>query len=815
MAVPPGDIDGGFEPNPAYLDKTGKGNPHPKGLPPGEPIALPVSSPAPPGYAPGGIHSGDGGQQYMIYYPIPQQTGRGGSGPVMGPDGQIIRSAGSINPRNPNPAPDPSRYTYDQAGYEQALQMMAAGQNEGHRQQFSPQSPEDEARANQAVADWQNSIKGGWNSGPQQSASSGTLLQKRMRTGEYIYQDEQGNFVPESDIGGRQVVNTQGEIVRQGTTGAASANAASSGTSYQTMQQMADAGQFTRGTGSSGGTGGTGGSSSGSSGSGGTSGGSGGSGSGYANLQDALADGVTNFAGSSGTPQNDAAAALIADLQRAQEQANLANEQRYEDIKAGYGDLYERTQGQINDLSARDQEIVSGYGDRFDTLMNTANQLSQEDRSLIDAYSAREQQLMGLIGQYGEGARDDIMRKYAGERSRSDQDMINRGLGNTTVREAVQRGLTEDEERANRRLDEQLSDREFRYGSQISADTLGAAERVSERDNQRFLGYGSQWSQDYLNAQEREATRYGDRMLQASDIGKGMLDFMERRTDAGPDIAGNAALLQALGAGGYNFPGSPVETVPLPGETNVPGGGSGGGSGSGGTGGSGGSGGGTGGGTGGGSGTTQGTQTTTPANQPNWNDPNPGQGTYAPISPPIEGLPAHNTALPPGEQWAAMQPDDYESTPESHQQMVDFYNGGGQITAGPALGPYGPYPGQQPMPGTDPSPAQQQQPTDMVAGPAPGPVQGNSPLPPAQTVSPYGGGQFSTQPAQGQSPQQQQQQPQFNTHGSAVPAGMTTTQPGQPATGGGLISKANIDLLNKKSGRNYQHSTTYGPGIQH
>ena len=156
--------------------------------------------------------------------------------------------------------------------------------------------------------------------------------------------------------------------------------------------------------------------------------------------------------------------------------SNAANEQRYASILAGYGDIYNRAMGTVAGISGQD--------------------------------------------------RADLLRQYQQASARGDQDLINRGLSNTTVRSNVQRGFEEDLAAGNRRLSD------ARMREMIGLDT---------------------------------------------SLSKNALDFAERRSDVGPDMGQLAQLGQGLGQAGYNeqsyalpqtgggYGGQPL--VPVPQET--------------------------------------------------------------------------------------------------------------------------------------------------------------------------------------------------------------------------------------------------------
>ena len=110
--------------------------------------------------------------------------------------------------------------------------------------------------------------------------------------------------------------------------------------------------------------------------------------------------------------------------------ANAANESRYQSILQGYGDVYNRAMGTVAGISGQD--------------------------------------------------RADLLRQYQRASAQGDQDLINRGLSNTTVRSAVQRGFEEDLAAGNRRLSDARMREMIGLDTSLSGNTLNFAERRSD-----------------------------------------------------------------------------------------------------------------------------------------------------------------------------------------------------------------------------------------------------------------------------------------------------------------------------------------------
>jgi hypothetical protein len=131
---------------------------------------------------------------------------------------------------------------------------------------------------------------------------------------------------------------------------------------------------------------------------------------------------------------------LYNEYQAAQDAAAKANKGREKEVRSGYTDMHGR--------------IVGGYGD----IRNRA---------------------MGYIDKLGGTQRQDIGDRYTQLRGEGEQDMISRGLSNSTVRGSMLQGLASREGRENLELEESLNRQRLDYDTQLSSAGLGADERIS------------------------------------------------------------------------------------------------------------------------------------------------------------------------------------------------------------------------------------------------------------------------------------------------------------------------------------------------
>jgi hypothetical protein len=126
--------------------------------------------------------------------------------------------------------------------------------------------------------------------------------------------------------------------------------------------------------------------------------------------------------------------------------------------------------------------LVGQLAGSYQNAIDSAN-MANENRFAtgLELLLKRAEQAGSSIQNLNYEGMNDIGRNFTQQRARADQDLINRGLGNTTVREGIFRGYTSDESAArNRFADDQVRkniDENFRQ-QQGMVDWLGARNDV-------------------------------------------------------------------------------------------------------------------------------------------------------------------------------------------------------------------------------------------------------------------------------------------------------------------------------------------------
>lgn len=252
------------------------------------------------------------------------------------------------------------------------------------------------------------------------------------------------------------------------------------------------------------------------------------------------------------------------------------------------GGVGQQFQGVANQFNQQADQIQQGFDQRAADLGGQFQ--SNLMNNYLPAYQQRTQDITSFLGGLGDQQRSDLADVYSQRRAQADQDMVNRGLGNTTVRNSVHGGLLEQEQDDRRRLEDQLTREKMGYMSALTGEELGAMRDVygavpqflsgltgeSLATRQALAGQRAQYG--LLNPQFSERAlgmrgdlgqlplAYRERVAGiAGDLSSQPLGVIERRTDTSPTLSDVANLAMSYGqgsAGGWALPqfGSPTQS---------------------------------------------------------------------------------------------------------------------------------------------------------------------------------------------------------------------------------------------------------------
>jgi hypothetical protein len=162
-----------------------------------------------------------------------------------------------------------------------------------------------------------------------------------------------------------------------------------------------------------------------------------------------------------------------------------AQRSAYDALGAGYADLG-------NQLGRQQYQVAQAYDTNLGDLRAASNRLTQ-------GYDALTNQVLGGIQGIGQSRARDIDAAATARSAQLAQQMINSGLGNSTVQAAFQRGIMLDRERAQNALAEQIAGLRAGYQSQLGQANLNQQQaQIMAQNQQANLGLGYQ-AQAFLN----------------------------------------------------------------------------------------------------------------------------------------------------------------------------------------------------------------------------------------------------------------------------------------------------------------------------
>jgi hypothetical protein len=264
-------------------------------------------------------------------------------------------------------------------------------------------------------------------------------------------------------------------------------------------------------------------------------------------------------------PANNAAAngalsGAASSFQNAQNQANQANANLANQINAGYNTLGQQQANGFGGLSGLFGQQQNQFGQTTGNALNgwgqLLNNITQGYGNIGQGYQNVENQVMNNLSLLGSSQAQDINQAYQQQAANAQQDLANRGLGNTTINQSTTRGIDLDRQRAlmanaqgvQQQINQALMNTAY-PALQQQNNAIGSETGVAAQG----LGQQYQGAQDMANLQNN-ALQFGQNAINAQTaLGQGQLGFMNSINQTGPDMNMLAALAQALGSSGYGY----------------------------------------------------------------------------------------------------------------------------------------------------------------------------------------------------------------------------------------------------------------------
>lgn len=157
------------------------------------------------------------------------------------------------------------------------------------------------------------------------------------------------------------------------------------------------------------------------------------------------------------------------------------NQAQYQNILSGYQQV-------ANNQNAAQNQVQAGYGNLNSQVQGTLGNALQWQlggaQNIQTGYNNLNTQVQNQIANIGQSQSEQIANEYQQQSGQLAQQMINSGLGNTTVQGSMQGGLLTGETQAQTALANQLAQLQAGYTSQIG----GSALNYLQQENAQNVG---------------------------------------------------------------------------------------------------------------------------------------------------------------------------------------------------------------------------------------------------------------------------------------------------------------------------------------
>jgi hypothetical protein len=258
------------------------------------------------------------------------------------------------------------------------------------------------------------------------------------------------------------------------------------------------------------------------------------------------------------------------EFQAAQDAANKANEARYQQGLSTLTGLSNSQDQVLGGLGGLYGQMVNQYGQGAGNVVgglnNAFSEWASNSANVGRGYDNLNSDLQNRIAQLGQTQTTDINAAAQQLAAKQNQDLVNRGLGNTTVRSSVGRGVEYDRMREMQAMKEGLLNQANQADLSTRLPELG----FGQQQTNFGAGLRNQNAQTQLGAignvanLQGQGLQFGERANQArNELGLATTNFITARQDQGPDYNTMANLYSQIANGGYGWAALP--SMPSPG----------------------------------------------------------------------------------------------------------------------------------------------------------------------------------------------------------------------------------------------------------
>jgi len=214
----------------------------------------------------------------------------------------------------------------------------------------------------------------------------------------------------------------------------------------------------------------------------------------------------------------------VKSFQDAQNAANEANRQMYGNIMQGYGTLG-------GNLAQTNAGLAGLYGQRTNDFGSAMSNIGQGYGSMLGA-------ALGNLDLLGRTEATDLNEAFSRNQADAQQSLMNRGLTNTTVTDAVNRGINLDKQRAL---------------TNLAQNVAGQTNQTLAQFGMPALQFGQQAAGGLADLQGQALQFGNEAQQQQTGLGQNQLNFMQSVNQQGPDYNTLAQLMMAAGAAGTGY----------------------------------------------------------------------------------------------------------------------------------------------------------------------------------------------------------------------------------------------------------------------
>jgi hypothetical protein len=143
------------------------------------------------------------------------------------------------------------------------------------------------------------------------------------------------------------------------------------------------------------------------------------------------------------------------------------------------------------------------YGGILGGYASALQQQQAAQQNVMAGYNNLQSTVLGGLAGQGQARSADLAANYTMRQGREMQNLISRGLGNSTIQSSVTRGLAFDEQRAQNSLAEDVARQNAEYQSRLGLASLGYQAQAAQQ-NMALLGqqlnYQSGWQSNLLGS---------------------------------------------------------------------------------------------------------------------------------------------------------------------------------------------------------------------------------------------------------------------------------------------------------------------------